>query len=73
MLDCPCPCHDNTALHEGRPWVGFSNAGYAACPLCWVEAYTRAHGGDRRFGHECEAYLRRAGKDPRVPPSKQCS
>ncbi|KAI1804391.1 hypothetical protein F4811DRAFT_571066 [Daldinia bambusicola] len=72
MLECPCPCHENTAAHEGRPWVGFSNPGYVVCPVCWVEAYTRAHGGDQRFGYECEMYLRGRGKDPKVPPSKQC-
>ncbi|KAK6950281.1 hypothetical protein Daesc_008607 [Daldinia eschscholtzii] len=71
-LECPCPCHETTVMHEGRPWIGFNNAGYLVCAVCWVEAYTRAHGGDQRFGYECETYLRGRGKDPKVPPSKQC-
>ncbi|OTB20357.1 hypothetical protein K445DRAFT_299379 [Daldinia sp. EC12] len=70
--ECPCPCHETTVMHEGRPWIGFSNAGYLVCAVCWVEAYTRAHGGDQRFGYDCETYLRGRGKDPKVPPSKQC-
>ncbi|KAI8957538.1 hypothetical protein F5Y11DRAFT_82864 [Daldinia sp. FL1419] len=71
LLSCPCTCHDNTCLREGRPWVGFSNAAYVVCPLCWVEAYTHAHGGNQQYGYECEEYLRRSGFDPRVAPSKQ--
>ncbi|KAI1661807.1 hypothetical protein F4813DRAFT_345784 [Daldinia decipiens] len=72
MLSCPCPCHENTCMHEARPWIGFTNAAYLVCPLCWVEAYTRAHGGDQRYGYDCEVYLRDLGKDPKVPASKQC-
>ncbi|KAI1399603.1 hypothetical protein F4819DRAFT_488448 [Hypoxylon fuscum] len=70
-VPCPCPCHENTAAREGRPWLAFGNAAYLVCPLCWVDAYMRAHGDGRR-GRDCEAYLRARGKDPRVPASRQC-
>ncbi|KAI1771357.1 hypothetical protein F4818DRAFT_429884 [Hypoxylon cercidicola] len=68
---CPCGCHENDERREGRPWLGFGNAAYLVCPLCWVDAYMHAHGDERR-GHDCHRYLRGRGKDPRVPASRQC-
>ncbi|KAI0115162.1 hypothetical protein F4814DRAFT_448995 [Daldinia grandis] len=72
MLHCPCPCHESNFMREGRAWIAFSNAAQLVCPMCWVDAYTRAHGGDRRNGFVCETYLRIRGKDPKVAASKQC-
>ncbi|KAI0131742.1 hypothetical protein F4776DRAFT_664566 [Hypoxylon sp. NC0597] len=70
-IACPCPCHENTARREGRPWLAFSNEAYLVCPLCWVDAYMTAHGDEKRL-FDCERYLRARGKDPKVPASKQC-
>ncbi|KAI1417643.1 hypothetical protein F5Y13DRAFT_184978 [Hypoxylon sp. FL1857] len=70
-IACPCPCHENTAQHEGRPWLAFSNRAYLVCPLCWVDAYMTAYGDEKRL-FDCERYLRAHGKDPKVPASKQC-
>ncbi|KAI6091157.1 hypothetical protein F4821DRAFT_255442 [Hypoxylon rubiginosum] len=70
-IPCPCPCHENNEQREGRPWLGFGNAAYLVCPMCWVDAYMRAH-GDKKRGWDCHAYLSDRGKDPLVPASKQC-
>ncbi|KAL7626823.1 hypothetical protein AAE478_003597 [Parahypoxylon ruwenzoriense] len=74
-LVCRCPCHENTAQREGRPWISFTNEAYVACPMCWVDAYTHAHdepGREGWRGRDCDRYLRESGKDPKVPASKQC-
>ncbi|KAI1761721.1 hypothetical protein GGR53DRAFT_533248 [Hypoxylon sp. FL1150] len=70
-IPCPCACHENNERREGRPWLGFGNAAYVVCPLCWVDAYMRALGDERR-GWDCHAYLLARGKDPLVPAAKQC-
>lgn len=70
-IACPCPCHENTAGREGRPWLAFSNEAYLVCPMCWIDAYMTALGDEKRL-FDCEKYLRARGKDPKVPASKQC-